>query len=136
MEPTLIRTPKQGDEILAMHFADLKEAICEATIRPGSCAGIDVFRGPGGTTLSVQPPSIGSLGVVTSAISARVGTTLGTGLVELYYASSTGVATDCAQAVNVYNFSSTTGGITTGLYVWVQQDPSGDWYVTAIDCGN
>lgn len=75
-------------------------------------------------------------------ITARVGTTAGYG--QVYYVASTvtwsaGVPT-CTLATGtdpmyVFNFSATTGGIAGGLYCFVEQDVSGNWWITAIECG-
>jgi hypothetical protein len=71
-----------------------------------------------------------SLGVASGAITARSGTTLGTGTVTFYY-NVGGTATVTGQSETVLNPGI---AISSGKYVWVEQDMTGDWYVSPLEC--
>ncbi len=140
MNPWQVRIPKKGEAILAAHFADIKSMLCEATIQPGSCSGIEVLRTPGGTTLAVsnQGNSL-SVGIVdTGGITARSGTTPGVGSVDLYWLNNATPRIFVTRNITVtcYSISSTTGNVPAGPYVMDEQDDLGDWYLVSIDCGN
>lgn len=66
-----------------------------------------------------------------SGVSARSGTTAGSGTVTLQYLSGTTI-TDGSETVTVYNWTDDAAAATT--YVWVQQDTLGTWWITGEDC--
>jgi hypothetical protein len=102
----------------------------------GPNCGLQMIQSAGsGTALRVVfPPSGAQLAVADGTITARGGTTLGSGNVFAVSISGT-TATVGTVDIPVVSFSSTAGGIPTGTYVWIQQDPGGTWVVTAVDCG-
>jgi len=67
-------------------------------------------------------------------ISARSGTTAGSGTVFLVDDSTPGTLTVTATTQAVYNYSATAGGIATGKYCWIAQSPNGSWYVISVEC--
>ncbi len=74
------------------------------------------------------------VGVTDEAITARSGTTPGTGTVSLYYRDvDTGVLTDSGNDVEAYNISQTAVG--SGSYVTILQDNYGSYWVIVEDCG-
>ena len=72
-----------------------------------------------------------------TAITARSGTTPGSGTVTLYHlvgGSLTAILDPDSDPVTVtaYSFSGTASGI--GAYVFVEQDDTGHWWYIAEDC--
>ena len=83
-----------------------------------------------GIGLQDIPGRQGYLAVADGTITARVGTTLGSGMVFLTTIAGTAV-TVLTDTANVLNFSSTTGGIPTGTYVWVEEDDNTAIFVSS-----
>ncbi len=75
-------------------------------------------------------------------ISARVGTTPGTGgvFIVIYdgsvYQIQNGSGGNPTITQAVLNFSSTTGGIPSGTYCWIGLASDGQWEIISVDCGN
>jgi len=67
-------------------------------------------------------------------ISARSGTTAGSGTVFLVDDSTPGTLTVTATTQGVYNYSATAGGIPDAKYCWIAQSPNGSWYVVSVEC--
>jgi hypothetical protein len=81
------------------------------------------------------------LAVTSSVITARSGSTAGKGTVFLvnddYDSGTTNVTlTTTTTTQTVFSYSSTTGGIASGIYVWIAQGAKGNWFVISVDCGN
>lgn len=73
------------------------------------------------------------IGLTDGTITARSGTTLGSGTVSLYHNSGTTLS-DSTTNVTAYNFGA--NSIAGSTYVQVEQfAPNGDWFITAVDCG-
>lgn len=76
----------------------------------------------------------------TTAITARSGSTLGTGTVKLQQEDGSGGLIDIpgANTVDVFNVSSATmtsgNGIDSGMKVWVRKDLYGNWWVMPTEC--
>lgn len=87
-----------------------------------------------------RPPMLRQhLGYVgTTAITARSGTTPGTGTVTLKQINDTPAIADITDGngtaieVDVYNYSATASG--ASVYVWVGQDSRGTWFYLNEDC--
>ena len=83
------------------------------------------------------PPS-GFVGVANGVISARSGTTAGTGVVTIKQLDGNTITDSQVSNVTVYNASSTTmtsgNGIASGQYVWVQRDAFGALWVSPLEC--
>ncbi len=120
---------RPGDELTTGWLNKIRDWCVRNTLQ-GVSAGLTAQQLDTGFTLGAIIPdgASGSVGVVqTGGISARVGSTYGSGNVLV---NTLGVN------ITVKNFSSTTGGIAAGTYVFVQQDSAGTWWVTSVDCGN
>ncbi len=134
------KAPKQvksGDPIRAEDWNLLVEMVCRNSIDVGSSFGLDIRQGPGGTVIGsvITPNSNGQLAITDGTITARSGTTPGTGTVfDVYYDGSV-LVTDTTTKT-VLSYSSTTGGIATGVYCWIVQDDDGNWWIISVDCGN
>lgn len=126
-----------GEEISARWINALLSAVRQNALKPEGSTGCRIIQTAAGTTISVRQPAR-YVGVVQSGgISARSGSTPGTGSVELYLLNVGGNSiVDSTQAVTVFSFSSTTGGIASGTYCWVEEDIDGNFWITAVDCGN
>ena len=136
MKQFLIPKVKPGDEITAQLFNALRQAIIETTIIPGLSVGIQVTQTNAGTMISVRSTQR-YVGITTSTITARSGTTPGSGTVELYlYSTPNDDLEDTGQEVTVRSFSSTTGGIPTSTYCFVEDDLDNNFWITSVDCGN
>ena len=70
------------------------------------------------------------VGKANGAISARSGTTPGSGTVDIYDASS-GTLTDTGDDLSVKNLGA---AIATGKYVGVEKDKYGVWWVAPQEC--
>jgi len=70
----------------------------------------------------------------TSTITAMSGSTVGKGTVDIYRrgTSDDGLMT-IGPSYTVYNAVATS--ISSGLWVMIQQDAGGDWWITVEDCG-
>ncbi len=95
----------------------------------------------GGTVLSVMAsPDINVISaaiVTTGGITARSGTTPGTGNITfVYYDTDTQVLTQTGDSTTIYSISSTTGGVPQDTYVMVGKDVNGIWWLISVDCGN
>ncbi len=127
---------KVGDELTSKWLNGVRNWAVQGAIVDVS-AGLSLSEGPNGTTISLT--SIGTGGgfwaKTDGVISARSGLTLGSGTVFLLDVSTTTI-TVTTDTLSVVNYSSTTGGIPTDTYVFVQNDGFGNWSITAVDCGN
>ena len=79
------------------------------------------------------------VGETTTAITARSGTTLGTGTVKLQMEDGAGNIMDVAtNTLTVWNASAatmtSTNGIDSGMKVFVRRDRFGDWWVFPLEC--
>ncbi len=105
---------------------------------PMQSRGIQIRQTPYGTIFEVQPAQR-CLGITSGTISAATVAsgviTLGTGSVVRQAITPAGLS-EALDTVPVFNFSTTTGGISTGVNVWIEQDMGGNWVICAVDCGN
>ena len=97
---------------------------------------IEDAEGESPPVFSVDAQSSASLAITNGTVTARVTTTPGSGAFNFVNLNGTTLTTDTSGTTACFNFSSTTGGIATGTYVWVEQDPAGNWWITSVDCGN
>ncbi len=126
---------KPGDELTCKWLNDVRRAAVEGSIAHLG-PGLVGSPTPNGWSLSTDTGSgrSGFLAKTDGTITARSGTTLGGGNVFLTTISGTTI-TVTSTSIAVLNFSSTTGGIATATYVWVEEDDSGNLFITAVDCG-
>ncbi len=108
-------------------------------VAPRGGAGLDVRMGRHGQVqLGLREP-VRFVGVASGAITARSGSTWGTGTVTRYQFDPVS-GTDSTTGVNysVVNPSATTmssgNGINSGQYCWVQEDDDGNLVVTPLEC--
>jgi hypothetical protein len=74
------------------------------------------------------------VGVTDEAITARAGTTPGTGTVSIYERDiDAGTLSDTGEDIEAYNISQT--AVASGAYVTCCQDNFGSWWVIVEDCG-
>jgi len=135
-EPTP-RPLRAGDELTLRFLNWVRDKCLRNTIKLGPNSGLSGIWGSDGTILRVATGEGGGaqLAITDGSISARSGTTPGSGTVfDVSYNGTVLVTATTTKTVG--NFSSTTGGIPTGTYVWIEQDPQGAWWITAVDCGN
>jgi hypothetical protein len=130
---------KEGKVISASGLAEIAKT-CDWITKLRVAAPLTLSNIAGGPLIGVAlPPSGAQLAITTSAgLTARVGTTAGHGTVNpvMSNGSTFALTTNTSVTITVLNFSSTTGGIAGGTYVWIQQDPSGNWFAVSADCGN
>ncbi len=131
-------TPKVDQPITAKWARQLQELVVRNSLDVSACTGLDIHQTSGGTVIAVTESSDLSPGIVSAGqdITARVGTTPGTGTVDLYDLDDSGILTNSGEVVTVYSISSTTGGVPTGTYVMVSEDGQGNWWLISVDCGN
>jgi hypothetical protein len=130
---------KPGDDLTWKWLNSLLEMARKNRIKLGQNSGLSMIQGESGTLIWATGQSqTGQLAVVdSSGITARVTTTAGSGKVHPVSSTQAGALTvDTSTDIPVLNFSSTTGGILASTYVWITQDAGGNWFVTAVDCGN
>lgn len=89
--------------------------------------------------ISVLFPKVGFVGVANGDITARVGSTPGTGTVTVKQLDTDDELIDAQVTdIEVYNASVNTmtsgQGIDDGQYVWVQRDGFGRWWVAPLEC--
>lgn len=131
--PQMLRA---GDELTVGYLNDVRNwAVQGAIVDVG--AGLSLVAGPNGLALglAVNDTGGGFWAKTNGTITARSGTTLGSGSVFLLSVTTTTI-TVTSNTLTVVNYSSTTGGIATGTYVFVEDDGFGNWSITAVDCGN
>lgn len=129
---------KPGDELTTGWLNKLLSLARSCRINLGVNSGLAMVRNEHGTFLRVTARgSSGQLAITTGTITARSGTTAGTGSVYPVATSISGGActlTTGATSMVVFNFSGTSGGIATGKYCWIDQDPYGTWFIVSVEC--
>jgi hypothetical protein len=132
------RPLRPGSELTTGWLNWLLACVKRNSINVGVNSGLAMVQTENGTILRVAKDSGGQqLAITDGTITARVGTTPGTGNVFTVSYDGTNLITDPNFTdLAVFNFSSTTGGIPTTTYVWITQDPQQNWWVTSVDCGN
>ena len=108
----------------------------------GSGAPLTLSNIAGGPLIGLATSGSAQIAVTSGTISACVansgsctGSNIwvpGTGSVNPVSYNGTCLVTNTSASISVLNFSTTTGGISTGTLVWIQQDPSGNWVITAL----
>lgn len=130
----------EGDVLGATTVNAIIRALLNAGVIDIRGAGVIVREGSRGQFQIAGTPGQPGIPVVVSSggISARSGSTPGTGNVEIQVLSpATGDLVDSGiQITGVNSFSSTTGGFPSGVYGFVSYDPEGNPWFTSADCGN
>ncbi len=135
---------RRGDYLTAAWLNQIRSLVLRNRISLGVNSGLVMSESDGGKVL--RTASSGATGqqlaYTNGTITARSGTTPGAGTVYLVrydgsvfqIMNGSGGNPTITQAVKSY--SSTTGGIATGNYVWIAQNPADlYWYVISVDCG-
>jgi len=132
---------KDGDTLAPYHlniiYRELRRLRKMTVGPPLSLRGMDGNESP--PQLDLLRNTRGSLAVANGAITARSGTTPGTGNVDLYYLDVTSnTLTDYGETIAVYYASSKTmtsgNGIDSGMYCWVEWDADQIAWVGPLDC--
>ena len=127
---------RPGDELTTKWLNWILAWVKRNTIELGVDSGLAMAQTENATILRLASRQSGQqLAITDGTITARTGTTPGTGTVFLVNYDSTDLITGTVD-VDVFNFSSTTGGIPDSIYCWIEQDPQGNWWITSVDCGN
>jgi hypothetical protein len=130
------RLPRQkaGQPITARAMNRTTEAAEWAT-KIGASWPLGIISTVGGPFLRYLGQIFGAyVGVTDGTITARSGTTPGTGNVTLYGWNGSALVS-IGQDVVVWSISSTTGGIPTGTYCIVLRIYDAYWLIS-VDCGN
>lgn len=137
MRAKSLRKVKPGDPITAAMWNELIDALNQADINVGQSRGLEIQQGPQGTALRVSDRQDEFLCVADGNISARSGSTPGTGNVKLVTLDGTTLATSNVS-YPVYNPSATTmssgHGIDSGQYCTIKEYPSGRYMVAPLEC--
>jgi hypothetical protein len=122
----------KGQQILAGPIEVLRKAVEWLTTKTvvSVTAPLQMRETPGGTTLSLIPQFDRTVGVTSSAFTARSGTTQGSGTFTPYY-SSGGVLTVRGAALPALNFTGST--IATGVPMIAILVDS-EWQIISADC--
>src|SRR5580698_3799358 len=99
---------RKDDTITADDLNRLVEALERIAINASQCMGLDIDEGPGGTALRVRRMTDGYIGVANGNITARSGSTPGSGNVTLYQYDPTNELSSYGVNVPVLYASSTT----------------------------
>jgi hypothetical protein len=127
-----IQEPRPGDPITASWAASLVRFIRRNAINPIASPGLDVTQTADGTTIRLRNTPNRFVAKTSGGITARSGTTPGTGSVQVYDFDGSALASDGSATVTVYSFSGT--AIDASKYCWIEQDPDGTWWITAVEC--
>jgi hypothetical protein len=131
--PKLLKPPV---ELTTKWLNQLRAIVLRNQIELGPNSGLAMLQTPTATVLRLaNSVSFGQLVVTDGTITARVGTTAGTGTVFATTFNGTTITTTGVE-FTVYSYSSTTGGIPTGSYCWMTPDEAGYLWVVSVDCGN
>lgn len=121
---------RKGDALTSAKLNELVDAINQNQVTAGP--GLKAFVSTAGTYLCGIRPARGQVAYTTSSITARSGTTAGSGTATLQFLSSTTITTTGIPDVTAYSYSAT--AIASGKYCWVQQDTNGTWWVISVEC--
>jgi hypothetical protein len=127
-----------GDPLRARDLQSIVKAIrtVELPIRGGP--GIVVRQGmQGQIEISAVDILDRAIGVANGNITARSGTTVGSGTVRVWRLNgSTLFDNGVDYTVNNASAEMTTlgNGIDTGVYVWIMKDRDGIWWVSPLEC--
>lgn len=123
---------RPGDPIRAAEWNNLVDIVLRNEINVVQSSGLDIAKSAAGTTLRVAGALRQMLAYTSSSITARSGTTPGTGTVTPQRFNGTAISSN-GQDLTVYSFSAS-AAIASGKYCWIEQDPGGYWWVTAVEC--
>lgn len=125
---------KPDDILKAEDLNRLVDVIRRITITVSQSSGLDMLEGPGGTSLRVRWRQDRYLAYTSGGITARSGSTPGTGSAAIQTYDPVNGITSTGIDVDVLNWNDATGGVGTGKYLWVVQDNNGFWWVWVAEC--
>jgi hypothetical protein len=128
--------PKKGGPMLAADFVSIAET-CDWISRLSVSPPLELASIGGGPRIRMAPFSGAELAISNGTISARSGTTAGTGFIYYVYDMvASGVCTlqTGTNSTAVFNYSGTAGGIPTGKYCWLATTPNGNLFVVSAEC--
>lgn len=128
--------PNVGDPIRADFLAQLAEA-CGLASGAGAAAPLSLQSTAAGPTMRYGGPIFGAyVGITTSTITARSGTTLGSGTVKIQSVNGT-TTSDLGGgtpiSVTAYNISASTNTIASGKYVILMRI-GGRYFIITAEC--
>lgn len=125
---------RKGDPFpSAQVLNDLVDRVRRQRLMAGQGTGVLINETPNGTTVRVAVQGGRRLAQTSTTITARSGTTAGTGTVAFAsITASTAAIAVGSQTQSVFNFSA--NSLASGKYCWVEQDPDGNWWVVSIEC--
>ena len=146
MRPKTPKRWKKGDPITAQRLNEMLDLIMRLDITVPNGNFFQLQQSATGTVLSADLTGYAFLAIANGSIPARSGTACGVGSVykvlltpSFTSGNLTGVTlTTSSIAIDVVNPSATTmsstNGIDSGQYCWVQMDDSGLYMVTPLEC--
>ena len=146
MRPKTPKKWKAGDPITAQRLNEMLDLIMRQDLTPTDGGPVSVQQSTTGSLIDVDIPPQGMLAIANGTIPARSGSAAGVGSVYLVTAVGT-YSGDTLNSVALtagtlayygYNPSSTTmsstNGINSGQYCWVQYDQNGMLCITPLEC--
>lgn len=122
---------KAGDRLQAAHMRAIVARLDRLEGVRGS-GRVQTRRGPGGGLQVAYVEGVTrSLGQASGDIPAASGATPGAGAVDFYWRADSGDLEATGQSEEVYNVDTL---ISSGKWVWCEQDSFGDWYVSPMQC--
>lgn len=129
---------KEGDPISARAWNAMVDWLRRNTVRTGQSTFIEVNETPDGLILKARDRPNRFLAVANGNITARSGSTAGSGSVYLVNVNASSALSTSSISYTVYNPSSNTmtsgNGIDSGMYCWIEEYPSGQWCVAPLEC--
>jgi hypothetical protein len=152
MDPVL-QPGRPGTELRWAWLNALLRMCRTNTIILGPNCGLEMIKSEGVGTALRTTPSVGGkqLAVTNGTITAAIdnsGSCTNTGsllktipgagsVFAMAYDGTCLVADTSTTPIPVLSYSTTTGGIASGIKVWIEiNDNDGQWYITSVDCGN
>jgi hypothetical protein len=126
----------QGFRPSAQGLREIAET-CDWISRLSVTAPLEITPFAGGPQIRLSAPAGRQLVYTDGTITARSGTTAGTGNVFLCstaVASGVCTITNTTNTLTVFNFSASTGGIPTGKYCWLDYDIYGTPFIVSAEC--
>lgn len=132
MRRKAIRRVRPGDPITAEDWNELVDAVRRNEIQESTACGLSIQKTPDGTLVRLGSSRLGRPAVTSSTITARSGTTPGTGTVTPLWYNGSALANDGSDLTVL--FYSASASIGSGKYCWIQQDQRGIWWLISAEC--
>jgi hypothetical protein len=132
-ESKILRPVKDGDALTIERWNDVIDAVNRSRLLPSQGSNVDLITTPVGTAIRIRSGYAGYVGYSVTAISARSGTTAGSGSVNpVSLDASTSQLSSDSTSVLVWNVAS--ASIAANKYCWVEPGADGNLYVGPLDC--